>query len=153
MNSSDNLGISPDMFGAVCLFIKEVSKQQRKRIRARRQYQVLDSFLQEGTTVPALQQLKKGECLSLKQSQNEEEAIVQVAKRLRSSYQEDMKEASMDIIDTKKSARRFFQDILPAEFNTQGQKAVDIFNAYCRAADNKESTKPTRNRKRKIRSQ
>ena len=138
--------LSPDMFGAVCLFITEVSKQHRKRLRARRQCQLLDKYLQEGTTVPALQRLQQSQCI-------DEANLIRVAKRLRSAYQEDVHKTSENIQDTKFSARRFFQDILPAESAIQGQKAMDVFDAYCRVADSKESVKPKKSRKRKTRSQ
>ena len=138
--------LSPDMFGAVCLFITEVSKQHRKRLRARRQGQLLDKYLQEGIPVPALQRLQQSKCI-------DEANLIRVAKRLRSAYQEDVHNIAENIQDTKASARCFFQDILPAESAIQGQQAMDVFDAYCRVVDSKESVKPKKSRKRKTRSQ
>ena len=71
--------LSPDMFGAVCLFITEVSKQHQKRLWARRQCHLLDKYLQEGIPVPALQQLQQSQCI-------DEANLIRVAKRLRSAY-------------------------------------------------------------------
>ncbi len=151
MNSSNNSSLSVDMFESVRLFIKQVNTEQRKRLRARRQHQLLDSFLQEGTTVPALEQLKNKLCHQ--QSQRDDEVITQVAKRLRSSYQEDIEQASEAIHQTKRSARHFYLEVLPDESRGEGQKAIGIFDAYCRAAENKESMKPRIFRKRKTRAE
>lgn len=154
VTNPNNQELSLDMYGAVSLFITEVSKQHRVRIRARRQCRTLDAHLQENVAAPHLQQLKETAAFKRwHQFQNDkEDHLTQAAKRLRSEYQKDVHKATKNIQDTKMSARLFFQ-MLPTDVAGQGKIATGIFDTYCKAAEKKESLKPRQNRKRKSRSQ
>jgi len=145
--------INPEIYTATRLFMAELSEHNYANLNARRELRLIDEHLQNGTVPERLYRMQFHPSFQnwleinrlfwpAEWSSDFAENIEFIVERLRSEYLEDIVRTSNELCQFREMARRYLKEGL----GEKADEAVGLFNAYCRATDNKAAVKPRRKR-------